>query len=254
MVLVDGLGHNVNALISPKIYHKPSPAVLFLENITLILFFSCFIFFSVNLPAYLSITGYKINPGRFMKEAPNIENAVVLADNSVPTADPNTTVAVQSGTTAISAPAKTAASATSPKQYADNTLFIPKVGIEAPIGWDTGENGIMSTLEKNLAHIAGTGKPGEGKNIFITGHSSNYWWNRGNYNTIFALLPELKEGDEIFITYQGKFRKYVVSKTEEVKKSEVENYIDSNQEQLTLMTCVPVGTNLKRLLVFAKPS
>lgn len=245
MVLVDGLGHDENALKPPKIYHKPSPIVLFLKNIALILFFSCFIFLSVNLPAYLSITGYKINPKKFMKETPNIENAIVVTDNSSKMTEP--------GVKITPAPAKTATSAGSPKQYADNTLFIPKIGIESPIGWNVEESDIMSALEKNLAHVAGTGKPSEGKNIFITGHSSNYWWSQGSYNTIFALLPQLTEGDEVFITYQGKFRKYIVTKSQEVKKDDVENFIDSDQEQLTLMTCVPVGTNLRRLLVFAKP-
>jgi LPXTG-site transpeptidase (sortase) family protein len=63
----------------------------------------------------------------------------------------------------------------------------------------------------------------------------------------------MSNGDEIFITYRGKFYKYKVFETKEVNPEEVGNYVESKDEQLTLMTCAPVGTNLRRLLIFAKP-
>ena len=62
-----------------------------------------------------------------------------------------------------------------------------------------------------------------------------------------------KKDDQIILTYKGKFYYYKITSTLEVKPSEVSNYFSSSQEQLTIMTCVPVGTNLKRLLVFATP-
>jgi len=255
MAQIDSVGFNASHLPSPKEYKKPTPRANFFKNIVLILFFSSFVFFAVNLPAFFVITGYRINPHKFAKEVPDIQNAVVVALNQggglvESTQNPNPN---QPSSSATATSQKTPVASKGVKQYADSTLFIPKIGVEAPIGWDVGENDIMGALEKNLAHISGTGKPSEDKNIFVTGHSSNYWWKSGDFKTVFALLPELKENDEIFITYKGKFYKYVVFKTEEVGKNDVSNYIDSDKEQLTLMTCVPVGTNLRRLLVFAKP-
>lgn len=241
MVLVDSVGYDLGKYKEPQEYKKPTLIVRFLKNLGLILFFSFIVFFTVNFPAYAAITGYKVNPIKFKKEAPQIENALIVPREG-------RTTAATSNATKTPVPTKEI------KQYPDSTLFIPKIGIEAPINWDTGENGIMNTLERGLAHIAGTGKPGDGKNVYVTGHSSNYWWKVGDYNTIFALLPEMNNGDEIFITYKGKFYKYKVSDIKEVNPKEVENYIETKDEQLTLMTCVPVGTNLRRLLIFAKPA
>jgi LPXTG-site transpeptidase (sortase) family protein len=256
MVQIDSVGFDARHLPSPKEYKKLSPTANFFKNIAVIMFFSSFVFFVVNLPAYFVISGYRINPHKFAKEAPDMQSAVVVASSqgggvSDSTQGPNPN---QPSSSPTASSQKTPVASKGVKQYVDNTLFIPKIGVEAPIGWDIGENDIMGALEKNLAHINGTGKPSEGKNIFVTGHSSNYWWKSGDFKTVFALLPELKENDEIFITYKGKFYKYIVTKSEEVNKDEVSNFIDSDKEQLTLMTCVPVGTNLHRLLVFAKPA
>lgn len=233
MALVDGVGYDLGRYKEPQEYKKPTLIVRFLKNLGLILFFSSAVFFTVNFPAYAAITGYKYNPLKFRGETPQVENAQIVSreDGAV-----------------------SPILAKETKQYPDSTLFIPKIGIEAPVGWDIGEISIMRALENGLVHIDGTGKPGSDKNIFITGHSSNYWWKAGDYKTIFVLLPEINNGDEIFITYQGKFYKYKVFETQEVDPKEVENYIEAKDEQLTLMTCVPVGTNLKRLLIFAKPA
>jgi len=230
MALVDSVGYDLGRYREPQEYKKPPLIIRFFKNFILVFFFSLVVFFTVNFPAYMAIASYKINPIKFLKETPQIGNASI----------------VSGGQAAILSK--------SVKQYPDSTLFIPKVGVEAPISWSTSQDGIMDVLQKGLVHIAGTGKPGEGKNIFVTGHSSNYWWKEGNYNTVFALLPELIKNDEIFITYQGKFYKYKIFDTKEVSPKEVENYIETKDEQLTLMTCVPVGTNLRRLLIFAKPN
>lgn len=218
MVLLDGVDSGLENMKPLKRYRPLAVSFSVFKNLCLIVFFSTIVFFSVNLPAYLTIYRYKMDPGSFVDHTR-------LTDLKAPDV----------------------------KQLGDNKLFIPKISLEAPIQWDVQSEQIMNDLPNGLVHPAGSGKPGEGENAFITGHSSNYWWKSGGYNTVFALLPEIKEGDEISLTYNGKIYNYVVSKTVEAKPSEVNNYLNSDNEQLTLMTCVPVGTNLRRLLVIAKP-
>ena len=139
--------------------------------------------------------------------------------------------------------------------FSDNHLLIPKISVNAPVTWRVAndEKEIQNNLQNGLIQIAGTAMPGESGNVFITGHSSNYWWKEGDYNTVFALLPQLVEGDEIIVTYKGEFHHYKVTGSEEMKSSEVSKHLESDKEKLTIMTCTPVGTNLRRLLVYADP-
>ena len=141
-------------------------------------------------------------------------------------------------------------------KYTDFHLEIPSLNINAPIIADVDGNdkdAYFKALEGGVAHFQGTAKPGEGSNIFIFGHSSYYWWAAGDYKEIFKNLEDVKEGDEIDVWYQEKEYKYKVSKTEVVDPTDVDVLKPTPSEQLTLMTCVPVGTDKQRLIVIAKP-
>jgi LPXTG-site transpeptidase (sortase) family protein len=225
MVLVDTIGESIDEL-NPKKFKQPNFFIRVVKNLTLIAFFSVVVFATINLPAYLIIGEYKFNPENFsfgFKEQEQLEIA--------------SKTGVYKPTT----------------QYPDNSLFIPKIGVSAPIVYDVEADSVMKSLRDGVVHLRGSGHIGRNGNIFITGHSSNYWWEEGQYNTVFALLPELSEGDLIYLTDSGKLKRYKVKEKIEVKKNEVDSYLTSGGEQLTLMTCVPVGTNLKRLLVIAVP-
>lgn len=232
MVLVDSLGYDIDRLPTPKRRNRSVAATLVIDIFTVI-FFSICVFAFINYPALSLIGLYKLSPHKVAFEFPTrsevVSQAAVVAADKKPTE-----------TRGI-------------KQYPDNTVFIPKIGVKAAIGWDTKNDEMTDALEKNVVHLIGTSKPGGSGNIFLTGHSSNYWWKEGEYNSVFALLSQLEEEDEIIVTYRGEFHRYKVSGKEEMKKDEVENHLESSEEKLTIMTCVPVGTNLKRLLVYAKP-
>lgn len=136
---------------------------------------------------------------------------------------------------------------------ADNTIYIERVGIKAPITWDIINNpaDTAKALESGVIHIAGTAHPGEVGNVFITGHSSNYLWAPGDYKTVFAVLNETVIGDKIIIRYQGKYFSYKVSKSFVVKPTEISVMNQGQMSILTLVTCTPVGTSLNRLVVVA---
>lgn len=140
--------------------------------------------------------------------------------------------------------------------FNDFHLIIPKLEIEAPIIANvdgSNQTAYDKALENGVAHFKGTSKPGEGSNIFIFGHSSFYWYKPGDYKEIFKNLSDLAEGDEIILWYNQKEYKYKITKIKTVSPSEVNVLQPTAEEQVSLMTCVPPGTTLKRLIIIAKP-
>jgi len=137
----------------------------------------------------------------------------------------------------------------------NNHILIERINLDAPINWDVLNNNtdLMKSLQSGLAQLKGNAKPNQTGNIFIVGHSSNFPWAKGNYKTVFVLLPELKVGDKIDIGYQDVDYQYTVSEVKTVSANDV-SIMDNSKNQLSLMTCVPIGTNFKRLVVVAKPT
>ncbi|MBI2263149.1 sortase [Candidatus Berkelbacteria bacterium] len=134
----------------------------------------------------------------------------------------------------------------------DNTLYIAKTDTEAPVIFNVEAAQILNYLEKGVVHFKGTALPGEKGNVFITGHSSNYPWRQSPYNTVFALLDKLEKKDQIALVYQNKKYLYEVAEVFTVKPKDVWVMQETEEPVLTLMTCYPLGTNLKRLIVRAK--
>lgn len=134
----------------------------------------------------------------------------------------------------------------------DNHLYISSLNISAPIIWGIPEEQIIDNLKNGVVQFNGSSIPDGPGNVFITGHSSYYWWSRSNYKNIFALLPNIKDGDQIVITYKGELYLYKVTETSTVKPSQTEIIDSRGKREVTLMTCVPVGTNISRFVVKAE--
>jgi len=134
-------------------------------------------------------------------------------------------------------------------------IYIAKIGKKAPVVWNSApdEQTMLNNLHNGVVHYAGTALPGSGKGpIFISGHSSYYWWDSGKYKTVFATLDKLATGDEIKINYENTVYTYKVYDKQVVLPDQVDVLKPTNEPVLALMTCVPVGTNLKRLIVWAR--
>lgn len=135
-------------------------------------------------------------------------------------------------------------------------LIIPKIKVEAPIIAEVdGSNKdlYLPALEQGVAHFKNTAKPGDGSNIFLFGHSSYYPFLPGAYKEIFRHLQKLTTGDLIIVSFKNRLYYYRVSETKIVEPEDVKALQPTAGEQITLMTCVPPGTTLKRLLVIGKP-
>lgn len=146
----------------------------------------------------------------------------------------------------------------------ENRIIIPRLGLNVPLvtpsfesllqeDWEGVEEDIQDALQYGVVHYPGTARPGQAGNFFVTGHSSYYPWAPGAYKTVFARMHEIQVGDEYWVYYGGDKHRYVVGGKKEVNPSDV-SVLDqpTNRRVATLMTCTPVGTTLRRLILTAQ--
>lgn len=140
----------------------------------------------------------------------------------------------------------------------DPRLIIPKINVDVPVTYDISPayDAQMAAMQNGVAHFSIPGArshPGEIGNTVISGHSSNDLFEPGDYKFIFAQLDRLENGDTIYANYKGQRYTYVVTKKEVVLPTQVDKLIyPTTKPMMTLITCTPVGTAEKRLLVTAE--
>lgn len=139
----------------------------------------------------------------------------------------------------------------------DFSLVIDKIGASSNVvaRVDPYQSSLyQAALARGIAQASGTSLPGEGGNIFLFAHSSADLLTAERYNSIFYLIHHLEPGDLIKVWYGGQEYHYAVTEKLKVAASDTQ-YLSqkTSEEQLTLMTCWPPGTTLKRLIIVAKP-
>ncbi len=146
----------------------------------------------------------------------------------------------------------------------DNRLIIPRINKNMPIvrissealirrDWGALEVEMQDALQGGVVHYPGTSLPGQGGNTAITGHSSYFPWDSGRFKDVFALLHEVVKGDKIVVYQDQEKYLYEVSSIEVVLPQDIDILKQTPEEKLTLITCTPIGTNYKRLIVTATP-
>jgi LPXTG-site transpeptidase (sortase) family protein len=111
--------------------------------------------------------------------------------------------------------------------------------------------------EDSLGHYVGSAYPGEVGNTFLYGHSVlPTFYNPKNYMAIFSTIHTLDIGDEFTIEYNNKKYNYAVEQKRTKKPEELDPLAGYKPAYLgdstvTLMTCSPPGTKIKRLMVDA---
>lgn len=115
------------------------------------------------------------------------------------------------------------------------------------------EKEYVKALSLGVAEALGSTPPGQPGNLYLFSHSTDAPWNIVRFNAVFYLLKELEAGDRVIVFYQNKRFDYVVFDKRVVEASDV-SYLTNRYEApvLTLQTCDPPGTLLKRLIVRAK--
>jgi sortase A len=128
-------------------------------------------------------------------------------------------------------------------------LSVPALGIAKAVVEIGGED-----LGKSMVHYLGSTLPGERGTATVLCHSVlPQFFNPKNYKTICSTLPTLKIGDEILIYFDGINYAYQVIEMTEVQPDEIAVLTpDMSGEYLNMITCVPPGTYLRRLVVKAR--
>lgn len=137
-------------------------------------------------------------------------------------------------------------------------LIIPKINVDTPVFYDipTDKKSQDKAMENGVGHFAIPGAnshPGEIGNTVLSGHSSNDVFAAGDYKFIFMQLDKLEKGDTIYANYEGTRYTYIVTEKKEVAPTDVKSLTHkTDKPEMTLITCTPLGTALRRLLVVAE--
>ena len=118
-------------------------------------------------------------------------------------------------------------------------LSIPKLDLNVGIG----EGVDNETLKYSVGHFSDTAMPGQKGNFCVIGHRSY------TYVEFFNRLDEIEENDEIIVEYNGKEFKYKVTEIKVVKPEEVSVLNQSEEEEITLITCTPIRVGSHRLII-----
>lgn len=136
-------------------------------------------------------------------------------------------------------------------------LLIPNLDIEAPIVYVTErkEAAYQEALRGGVAHFPGTAMPGKPGNVYLFGHSSDFPLSPGDYKTVFASLPDIRVGDAIYLTdSEGNAFRYIADGTAVVQPNDLSvlDQGENRKRMLTLQTSYPIGTALRRYVVYAE--
>lgn len=120
-------------------------------------------------------------------------------------------------------------------------LSIPKINFAAVVVEGTGRKQLLL----GPGHVKETAAPGADGNAVITGHR----------DTFFRHIYELNKGDVLTVERDGKTYTYKVTGKKVTDPNDVSVLKQTNQAQLTLITCYPtyyIGPAPERLVVFSK--
>jgi len=141
-----------------------------------------------------------------------------------------------------------------PTPIAELVFHYDKVGISAPVEWEVtySAKNLKVALQSGLAHVKGSALPGSNGTALITGHSSNLGWAKGSYKTVFAPLLKSELDDKFSVQYNGTTYEYQVTEVYEVDPGQVELLAGKDGVAMRLITCTPLGTDKRRLIIDAK--
>jgi sortase A len=136
-------------------------------------------------------------------------------------------------------------------------LEIPSLGINVPVIWTKNTKNFETDLQKGVVHYPGTALPGQIGTTYISGHSSNYAWAKGEYNKVFSKLGDLPDNSSFIVTVVQKNGQdarlhYVVIKRKEFSPTDQEQFRNTGDSLVALSTCWPIGSTKSRLVVFGK--
>jgi LPXTG-site transpeptidase (sortase) family protein len=127
---------------------------------------------------------------------------------------------------------------------------VPRIGLDtaiAPAGFAPDEWAWDMPRYTAAHYWPISGYPATAGNIVLAGHV-------GYSGTIFSSLPDIRVGDEVFVTVNGGQQRYVVDEVLVLLPEDTWVMLPTPDETLTLITCIPVGVYSHRLVTRASPA
>ena len=138
----------------------------------------------------------------------------------------------------------------------ETRLIIPKLNVDVPLNFGVSLDGVMDAMNRGVVHYRINGAsayPGEVGNFVVMGHSAGDIYSSNQYKFIFSGLERLEVGDIMYVHYNSIRYTYRMVGSEIIWPTEVSKLvIDTDKPMMTLVTCWPLGTSQKRLLISAE--
>lgn len=139
-------------------------------------------------------------------------------------------------------------------------VVIEKIDVNSPVVKNVDSSNYteyINALQAGVAHAKGTALPGsttaKNNNVFLFAHSAINPIEARRYNSVFYLLRKLEKGDRVITFYNGKRFDYEIFDKRVVEATDVRYLTDPSKDPiLTLQTCDPPGSSLRRLIVTAR--
>ena len=143
-----------------------------------------------------------------------------------------------------------------------NRIVITKINLDVPLidskykdEVDFTQWNFSEELENWVVKYPTTPLPWAEWNTLIFWHTSQEWWQKNPYGTVFSKIPNLVEWDMITIIWWWKLYEYKVIEKTIVTPSNVNKQYQKYQNQwkdyITLMWCYPLWRTDKRMMITA---
>lgn len=134
----------------------------------------------------------------------------------------------------------------------ENRLYIPQINVDVAVV--TGQSD--ATLERGAWHrVPENGDPTRGGNFVLSAHRFNLGMTptQTRAKSPFYHIDKLKEGDQLYVDFDGIRYAYAVTKTYKVDRTATEIEQRSDSPKLTLYSCDLRGEKAGREVVEAEP-
>lgn len=136
----------------------------------------------------------------------------------------------------------------------ENRLYIPKINVDVAVVGINGNE--AAALERGAIHRAPeNGNPAEGGNFVLAAHRFQLGLtpDQTRKKSPFYHIDQMQTGDQLYIDYNGTRYAYEVTKKQAVSRDATEIEQRTDEDQLTIYSCVLGGPEAGREVVFAKP-
>ena len=136
----------------------------------------------------------------------------------------------------------------------DNAVIISRLNIHAPLVSSvsgTSQKELNEGLNQGVILYPGSARPNQNGEVVLSGHSSIYPWVKTEYGQIFTLLDKLQAGDIVSLVYDHQQYDYRVTGQEVLNPGQV-RISETDEQAIKLVTCWPIGTAAKRLVVYGE--